>query len=290
MKLIVLFFLPLVWLFVNVPCLTAYTSPGSPQGYVSDFAGILSAQTKQQLESDLASLEASTSAQVAVVTINDLGNETIETYAVKLFEDWGIGQKGKDNGVLFLTAVNDRAVRIEVGYGLEGVLTDANSSYIIRNVVLPAYRNNQYEQGIMLGTQAIRMVVAGDTTYSPPQEKEEEDSFFGLLMMGFFGLQFLTALLSRTKSWWLGGVLGGILGLLVSLLQGFWWAGIIALAVFVPLGLLVDFIVSQQRSHQDNYPWWIGRSSGGWGGGSSGGGFGGFGGGRSGGGGSSGSW
>ena len=122
-------------LFGLVSGARAYSSPGSPTGYVNDFAEILSTETRASLEELLSSTDASTSAQVAVVTIKSLDGDTIENYAEKLFQEWGIGQKGKDNGVLLLVAVDDRKVRIEVGYGLEGALTDAESSWIRNNFV-----------------------------------------------------------------------------------------------------------------------------------------------------------
>src|SRR2546430_4392626 len=91
----------------------------SPQGYVTDAAGVLDPSSKAQLESHLAEFERQTSNEIAVATVPSLEGETIETYAVELFKRWGVGKKGKDNGILLLVAPNDRKVRIEVGYGLE---------------------------------------------------------------------------------------------------------------------------------------------------------------------------
>lgn len=131
-----------------------------PQGYVSDFAGVLSSQDRSRVEMFCSQLEKKTGAQVAVVTVASVRPDTVEQYAVKLFEQWGIGQKGKDNGVLFLTAVSDREVRIEVGYGLEGAIPDAIVRSVIERFIVPAFQQGEYSKGIGLGTAAIASLVA----------------------------------------------------------------------------------------------------------------------------------
>ena len=108
-----------------------------PQGKVNDFAGLLTPEDREALEAQLASLERDTSAEVAVVTVQSLGGRALEEYATALFTEWGIGKQGKDNGVLVLVAVDDRAMRIEVGYGLEGVLPDGLAGAVIRETFLP---------------------------------------------------------------------------------------------------------------------------------------------------------
>ena len=123
----------------------AQTFP-DPQGYVSDFAGLLSAQGKEQIEGQLSQLEKDTTAEVAVVTVKSLEDSTIEDYASRLFEKWGIGKEGKDNGVLFIIASEDRKVRIEVGYGLEPVLTDSRAGRILDKDVVPFLKKNEYEK------------------------------------------------------------------------------------------------------------------------------------------------
>ncbi len=271
----------------------AYSSPGKATGYVNDFAGIISNETKQYLEGTLTQLEASTSAQVAVVTIKSLDGDVIENYTEKLFKEWQIGQKGKDNGILLLVARDDRKLRIEVGYGLEGTLTDLQSGKIIRDVITPRFKENNYDQGIKDGVDAIRSVIQGDSTNAIPSQPSAStslsDAFEGMIGLFFFGiflLQWFISILARSKSWWLGGVIGGVAG---GIFSGF--GGLIGFGL---VGLFIDFFVSHQfKTSQStgSYPWWIGGKSG-FGGGSSsgGGGFGGFGGGRSGGGGASGGW
>jgi len=285
------FVLSLVILLLAQVGVRAYSNPGNPTGYVSDFAGIVSTTTKQQLESLLTQVESTNSAQIAVVTINSLKGDTVENYAVKLFEEWKIGQKGKDNGILLLVAKEDRKLRIEVGYGLEGTLTDAQSGMIIRNVITPRFKENNYDQGIKDGVLAITSVLGGEPLVeSKSTTSINADAFEGLAGIFFFGiviLQWFVSILARSKSWWLGGVIGGIAGLIFGKAAGLIGFGLV--------GLLIDYVVSKQYKQSTStgmYPWWIGGKTG-FGSGSSrssGGGFGGFGGGRSGGGGSSGSW
>src|SRR3990170_5163094 len=121
----------------------------APIGYVNDFAGVLSQEMENSLEDRLSSFTASTSNEIAVVTLSSLEGETVEGAAVKLFEEWGIGDKDKDNGVLLLVAINDRQMRIEVGYGLEPVLTDSRSGNIIRDQITPLFKAGNYEGGII---------------------------------------------------------------------------------------------------------------------------------------------
>ncbi|MBU0878066.1 MAG: TPM domain-containing protein [Candidatus Omnitrophica bacterium] len=131
-----------------------------PSGYVNDFVGILPPQERVKLENLLSELERKTTAQVSVVSLETTKPLDIETYAVKLFENWGIGQKGKDNGVLLLVASEDKKVRIEVGYGLEGAIPDALAQQIIAQVIVPLFKQGNFPQGIMKGALGIAGLVA----------------------------------------------------------------------------------------------------------------------------------
>lgn len=124
-------------------------------GRVVDDAGLLSPQTEQRLSDEFAKLEADTGHQVVVATVPDLQGYEIEEYGYQLGRAWGIGRKGEDDGVILLVAPNERKVRIEVGYGLEPVLTDALSNVILQSAVLPQFRDGNYEQGIVAGAEAI---------------------------------------------------------------------------------------------------------------------------------------
>lgn len=269
----------------------AYTSPGKPAGFVNDFAGIISASEKSTLETVLTNFKKETGNEIAVVTVPTLGDETVESYAVKLFEEWGIGEKGKDNGLLLLVGLEERKMRIEVGYGLEGDITDAQASSIIRNILTPAFKEGKYGEGITAAVGTIIDVLHGNVDAVPEDNSDQGHDFGVLFYFIIFIPIWLGSILSRSKSWWLGGVLGGIAGVVIGFIFGFFFVGIIATPTLVIVGLIFDFIVSKAYGSSVargvTPPWWIG---GGGRGGSGGGGFGGFGGGGSGGGGSSGGW
>jgi uncharacterized protein len=129
---------------------------------VVDEAGILDAKTRQELTAKLAALEAKTTDQLVVVTLKSLGGRSIEDYGVRLGRTWKIGQKGKNNGVLLIVAPNERKVRIEVGYGLEGTLTDAISKFIIENSIIPRFRAGDFPGGIRRGADDIIQVLSGE--------------------------------------------------------------------------------------------------------------------------------
>lgn len=263
-----------------------------PQGFVSDFAGLLAPSEIEELNVKLSDFEKSTGVEIAVVTIPSLEGDTIENFAVELFEEWGIGKKGQDNGALLLVARDDRAVRIEVGYGLEGVLTDIQSYWIIQNVIVPAFQTGNFFEGINGAVDEIIGAAGGEEipAYQSSPQGGSNSFIFQWFWLIFFLPIWLASILGRSKSWWAGGVLGGIAGVILGIIYGFVFTGIISIAVLVPSGLLFDFLVSRAYARgkvSGHIPWWIG---GGRGGGFGGGGFGGFGGGHSGGGGASGRW
>lgn len=131
-------------------------------GRVVDQASILSAETETQLTESLAAHEQRSSDQIVVATISDTGGDSIEAYANGLFRHWGLGQAEENNGVLLLIALNDRKMRIEVGYGLEGTLTDVLAKLIIDNTIVPQFRAGSYEEGIRRGVDDIITVLEGD--------------------------------------------------------------------------------------------------------------------------------
>ena len=144
-----------VWLMVSAAL--AQTGPTFPplNGRVVDRGDLISDAKEQALADKLAALERDTTDQLVVVTVPDLQGYEIEDYGYRLGRAWGIGQASRNNGVLLIIAPNERKVRIEVGYGLEGVLTDALSALIIQNDILPAFRDGSYERGIEQGVDAI---------------------------------------------------------------------------------------------------------------------------------------
>jgi uncharacterized protein len=231
-----------------------------PQGYVSDFAGVVDAQSKAELENYASRVEQQTGAQMALVTIQSLNGEPIEDVANTIFRAWGVGKKGKDEGILMLLSVGDRRDRLEIGYGLEPVLPDGFNGEVLRSM-RPALRQGQYGDAMRAAASTIGNRIAQakgvtlDTslrqqrTYQPQQRNSIP---WPLLIFGIF---ILLMLFSR------GGGGGGFLpGLILGNMMGRGGGG------------------------------WGGGSGGGFGGSDSGGGFGGFGGGDSGGGGASSDW
>lgn len=132
----------------------------NPTGYVNDFAGVFRPEQRQDLEQFLAELERKTTSQVAVVTVPSLEGNEIQDFANRLFERWGIGRKGKDNGVLLVAAIQDRKVWIEVGYGLEPVIPDARAGRILDEHVIPYFKQGDFGAGLSEGARAVAGIVA----------------------------------------------------------------------------------------------------------------------------------
>ncbi len=237
-----------------------------PQNYVSDFAHVLSPDTEQRLDTLCAQVDHQAHAQIAVVTIKTLDGDDIDDYTSRLEEKWKVGTKGTDRGIILLLAIQDRKRRIEVGYGLEGILPDGKVGDIGRNMV-PYLRTGDYDQAIYLGVSQIANVIAADANVtlnvpqrSAPVRRPASGSSFGHLIAILIFFFFVFVLLSRV-----GG--GGFLGFL--------------------LGMFLGNMSSGRRYDGDD---WRGGGGGGGDGGGGDSGFGGFDGGSSGGGGASGDW
>jgi uncharacterized protein len=136
-------------------------------GRVVDDAGVLSASTQSELTDMLAAHERTTGQQVVVVTLDSLQGYSIEDFGYQLGRNWGIGQKGKNTGALLIVAPKEHKVRIEVGYGLEGTLTDATSRTIIENDILPSFKRGDYNAGIIAGATSILKVLGGNESAQP---------------------------------------------------------------------------------------------------------------------------
>ena len=163
-----------------------------PQGSVTDLAGVIDAGAKSAIDARIQQVRDKTTAEIAVATVPSLDGTSVEDYANRLFKQWGIGKKGKDNGVLVLVAPTEHKIRIEVGYGLEGVLPDGLSGEIIRANALPAFRNGDYSGGTQATVGRIAEIVEANHTLTP----EERDKLAAgadqrppiWLMTPFFGL------------------------------------------------------------------------------------------------------
>lgn len=139
----------------------ALTIPDRPAAHVNDYAGLLGAKDQSSLEADLRAFEKSESTQIVVAIFPSLDGESLEDVGIRLAEQWKIGQKDADNGVILLIFPADRKMRIEVGYGLEDRLTDAVSSSILRNEIAPHFKNGDYGQGVNAAVQSIKAAVRG---------------------------------------------------------------------------------------------------------------------------------
>jgi uncharacterized protein len=133
-------------------------------GWVTDMANLISPATERELNQLIDSLEAETTAEIAIVTVPDTDPfPSVKTFTTELFNTWGIGKKGKNNGILFLTSFGDRRVEIETGYGIEPILPDAQILDILNRHILPYFKTNDFDTGILEGTRALIDVLSGET-------------------------------------------------------------------------------------------------------------------------------
>ncbi|PIR49279.1 methanol dehydrogenase [Candidatus Peregrinibacteria bacterium CG10_big_fil_rev_8_21_14_0_10_55_24] len=249
-------------------------------GFITDMAGVLSSEEEAALESDLSQYRDATSNEIAVLIVNTLNGEPIADASVDVGRKWGIGSAENDNGILLFIAYSDRELFLATGYGLEGAVPDIVAKGIIDEEIVPHFRDGDYAQGIQAGVEALKKHIAGEYTSDRYMHSESGGIGTWIFIVIIVLFQFLVALLARTKSWWLGGVIGVVAGVIIVLFVG-WWLAIPLLALF---GLILDFVVSRfpALAKSGRRGRW---TSGGWRGGSGGGGFGGgsFGGGGAGG-------
>lgn len=288
--LVILFIAPAAW-SLDIPPLT---------GRVVDQAHVILPAHLSDLNAALTAHESKTTNQVAVLTLPSLAGEPLEEFSHRVASAWGLGQKGTDNGVLLLVAIQERKIRIDVGYGLEGTLTDAKSSQIIRHEMVPRFRQGNYSEGIVAGIQAILSTIEG--TYTAPASSATENPEKAGLWQTFG----LAVVLGTLVGLFLGSgrrLHGSVIGMLLSFFVAFpvaLWLGILAgAASTILISLLNGFggastrgpFAGHSRLGWPGHAWPLG-GPGGFGGGGFGGGTGGFGGGGGsfGGGGASGRW
>jgi uncharacterized protein len=169
--------------------------PVVPDGYVTDHAHLLSPTAKQKLEQILSGFEAQSTNQIVVATFPSLEGEAVEDFSIRLAEQWKVGEKGKDNGVIFLIFKEDRQMRIEVGYGLESVLPDALAGQILDQEVRPYFQKLDYEAGIFAGVGAILRATQGEYSSAGPSTDtvafEAEGRTMGKLLLGIIAIFFV---------------------------------------------------------------------------------------------------
>lgn len=302
MQRLLLFVLLSVSLLCNNSVLAIEQKHVQVSGYVTDQAKVLSEQEEQNLATKLQALNQERNAQGAIVLVQNTSGSDIETYATDLFRRVGIGDKTKNNGFLIVIAIEDKLSRFEVGYGLEGVITDSRAARILDGM-RGEFRNGEYGKGLEKAIKETDLLLAGDEDTRQRLDArgvknavEEEFGFLFVLLFAVF--PWIAAILARSRSWWAGGLVGAGIGTIIGLFFGWIWIGIAAVLFLSFFGLLTDFVVSKlytvSKVVGGNLGWWAGGSGGkwwdsdksSWGGG----GFGGFGGGSSGGGGASSSW
>jgi uncharacterized protein len=258
---------------------------------------MLSAQAKATLEQELQAFEQSDSTQIVVLTIPSLEGEVLEEFSIKVAEQWKIGQKGKDNGIIMLVSKQERKIRIEVGRGLEGQITDLMSGRIIDLVIKPDFKRGDFDSGVISGIHALIDATRGEFKADSNREPHRRNGSSRLLTFLIFGGIAILVLGSVSRP---AGAIGGAVGLPLSMLLASisvgMWGFIILAVVGAVLGLILPVLFSA-GGRGGGFPGGFGSGGfggGGFGGGSfgggGGGGFGGGGGGGFGGGGSSGGW
>jgi uncharacterized protein len=193
---------------LEVPALT---------GRVVDRAEVLAPEVEQRLAARLAAHEAATGQQFAVLTLKTLDGDSLEDFSIRVVERWQLGKKGKDDGLLLLAVTGDRKVRIEVGYGLEGTITDAVSARVIRDSIVPAFRGGDYAAGIQAALDRLLRIAGGQPDLAPPEparQAERRQSPVSLLVFLFLLVPLLLPRLigrggRRRRGFWGGYMLGG---------------------------------------------------------------------------------
>ncbi|HJU04006.1 MAG TPA: TPM domain-containing protein [Nitrospiraceae bacterium] len=255
----------LAWLSVaialDVPPLT---------GRIVDLAGLLPPDMESALSSELAAHEQRTGNQVALLTLPTLEGESLEDYAHRVATSWKLGQKGTDNGVLLLVVPRERRIRIEVGYGLEGTLTDAVSARIIRHVIVPRFRSGDFAEGISAGLKAILGTIEGTAT--PVESAHPGNSASGGAFSVFVTAVILGALIGVMVGRSLRVLAGGVSGLLSFFLA--MPSGVYLALAAGAVGMVVAFVLAAlSGAGRRGGRGWDGGWGPGWGGGYGGGGF-----------------
>jgi len=266
--------------FLLLFCMTAWTMVGVPElsRRITDLTGTLNAEQVSSLENKLAAFEAQKGSQIAVLIVPTTQPKDIAEFGIEVADLWQIGRKGVDDGVILIVAKDDRKMRLEVGYGLEGVIPDAVAKRVIAETITPRFQEGDFAGGIDAGVAQLMKLIEGEPLPAPSENAGEnlgEASFMFILVGGLIAGLALSVVMGR----FMGGMLAGLgSGMVASVVMG------LAFSAAFFIGLMVFFIVGVRSTGGRGW------SSGGGFGGSSGGGSWGGGGGRFGGGGASGSW
>lgn len=243
----------LILLLLCAAALAQTSDLPAPRGYLNDFADMVDDRSAQQITALCAAIDRSVGVQIAIITIPSLQGESLEEEGLRYLEGWRVGKSGEDNGLVILVARDERKIRIETGYGLEGEIPDGKAGEIIRYVITPQFKEGDYGGGLLAAVYKIGQIVGADIS-SYPQQKRSKSNIGGLVYLVFFIILIISSMFGRRR--------GSRMGLL--------W-----------------FLTGFGMGYGGGRGGWGGGSSGGSGGF---GGFGGFGGGMGGGGGASGGW
>lgn len=191
-------------LFFLTTCVFALKVPFN-ESWVTDTAGLMTVEEKQQAIEYLSKVESATGIQIFVLTVKSLEGENLEEFATKVFDAWKIGQKDKNNGVLLIVAYQEHDLRIQTGYGVEGILTDTKCGQIIRNVIIPEFKEGDYGEGINKGIKTIGGIIAGDESALEALQDDSDDSansaVVTLIFMMVWMLIVMSGILSRYGIW-----------------------------------------------------------------------------------------
>jgi len=204
-------------------------------GYCNDYVKVIGTEYSAKINALAAEVEETTGAELAVAAVRSTYPLDSKSYAVQLFEKWGIGKKGKDNGLLILFVKKDKRVEVEVGYGLEGIITDGFAGSVLDKYVLPEFKNNDYGRGLYLAMLAFSDKIMKEYG-SKPQTKLEQinlNLYSVFLAVSVIIFVFFLAFLGRT---WTGSLIAGIFGAVI----GFFLAGIAGIFIGFIIGLFIS--------------------------------------------------
>src|SRR4030043_68 len=220
------------------------------QGYVNDYADMMSPSAKAELENELRAFEQTDSTQIVILTIPSLEGEVIEDFSIKVADSWKIGQAGKDNGIIFIVAKQDRKMRIEAGRGLEGKLTDLMAGRIIDLVVKPRFKRGDFDGGFIAGVSALIDATRGEFKADGNHRPQKLDRFAQISTFLIFGGIILLVLGSFSRI--LGGIAGAI-GLPLLVYLGVFPVGLILLIILAVLGLGIGLFLPALFSSGAHY-------------------------------------
>lgn len=218
------------------------------KGYVNDYADMISPAAEAAIESELRAFEQSDSTQVVILTVPSLEGDVLEDYTIRVAETWKIGQKKKDNGVIFFAAKNDRVMRIEVGRGLEGVLTDLLSGRILDNIVRPGFKAGNFDTGFSEGVSAIVKACRGEFINDGPPDRSDVERPLSAYMVFLLIIFYFVSVLLQKFSRIAGGIAGalflpvivhfavlplGIAGFIITAVIGFF---VSLVSPYIPIG------------------------------------------------------